>query len=78
MIESQFANTPKKPKLHGSKRRRKHFDVKVLPDRKAKGRYPKGQGFNKRTRTKQRRPMYVPPLHEDGAENIIWLRVKRS
>lgn len=75
MIESQFANaTPTKRRK--SRRLRKNYDVVLLPDAKARGRYPKGSGFNKRTRIKGRKPVMGDRLSH--TEDTIWLRVKRA
>lgn len=73
--EFQFKATPK-PKRK-SRKMRKNYDVTVLPERKAKGRYPKGQGFNKRTRIKGRKPIMGDAIRLDN-EDVIWLRVKRA
>jgi hypothetical protein len=50
---------------------REDFDVKILPPRKAKGRYRKGEGFNRGLRA-QRRPVRGDRLC--WSEETIWLR----
>lgn len=71
MVESQFLGmTPRKVKK--TRKHRKNYDVVVLNDAKAKGRYPKGQGFNKVTRIKGRKPVMGDRLIH--SEDAIWLR----
>ena len=45
-VESAFQFLPT-PKRRKSRKLRKNYDVMILPPRVAKGRYPKGQGFNR-------------------------------
>lgn len=72
MVESQFANVKPPRKRRKSRRMRKNYDVVVLAPRKAKGRYPKGQGLNKRTRIKGRKPIMGDRMvHSD---DVFWLR----
>jgi len=75
MVESAFTNVTQR-RHRKSRRLEKNYDVIALPDRMAKGRYPKGQGFNKRTRIKGRKPVMGDRLSH--SEDTIWLRVKRS
>ena len=76
IVESQFANvTPRKPRL--TRKRRENWTIKVEPARMARGRYPKGAGFNKRTRIKGRKPILGDRIaHNEDA--LYWLRVKRA
>lgn len=70
MVESQFSNL-RAVKKKRSRRQRKNYDVIVLPDRMAKGRYPKGQGFNKAPRATRKPVMGDRLIHADDA---LWLR----
>lgn len=75
--ESQFLGA-KLRKRRKSRKLEKNYDVKVLPDAKARGRYQKGSGFNKRTRIKGRSPVYIPTSEHNAEDAFYWLRVKRS
>jgi len=75
MVESAFTNV-KTRKPRKSRKQRKNYDVVILPAKAAKGRYPKGQGLNKRTRIKGRKPIMGDRMI--GNEDTIWLLVKTS
>jgi len=69
--ESQFHHpTPKKKRK--SRKLRKNYDVMVLRDAKAKGRYRKGEGF--RRGPKVRRHPIMGDIVFTNSEELIWLR----
>lgn len=78
--ESQFQHIIQPKKKSGRKKLRKNYDVIVLRDATAEGIYPKGSGFRKRTRLRQRRS----PLRGDNIyrtqnaveDTLYWYRVK--
>ena len=72
--ESQFQHTQPKPKKRGRKRLRKNYDVMVLRDAKAKGRFRKGEGFNRGPKVR-RRPIRGDVIFTDS-EELIWLRAR--
>lgn len=72
--ESQFLGlTTKKPRK--SRKARKNYVVVILNPAKAKGRYRKGEGLNKVTRTKGRHPIMGDRMFHN--EDTIWLNAGR-